>query len=423
MRSKSFSWHSSFGGDGSAWFLSMAGARLWPKRKMAVLQMLVVIFLAGAAPSLANERDLAQAWTAEEKRILHMLSLDSLKPLPPDPSNHVADNPKAALFGERLFFDPRFSDNGEVACANCHRPERYFTDGRPLAQGLGETKRGAPSLIGAAYYPWLYWDGRRDSQWSQALVPLETAEEHGFDRRRVLQVIKDDEELLSAYLELFERMPEGDDAEEINHAFANVGKAIAAYERTLLPSPSRFDAYVNAVLNPTEPSAVSLNETEVAGLRLFISHKTQCLRCHNGPLFTNFAFHNIGIIEGKRGQRTYDFGRAQGVGEALADPFRCGGAYSDAEPDQCIEESFVRIKGRELVAAFKVPTLRNIAMTAPYMHDGRFPELREVLDHYNDPPLRPIGFQQLSPLNLTPKELQHLEAFLSTLTGSQPVAR
>ncbi|MGI9486706.1 MAG: cytochrome-c peroxidase [Geminicoccaceae bacterium] len=383
-----------------------------------VVRTLLLSLLLMPAASFGTE---ATAWTARELRILRSLSIDSLKPIPPDPSNHVADDPRAAALGERLFFDVRLSDNAAVACATCHQPDRYFTDGLPLSQGIGETRRGAPSLVGTAYSPWLYWDGRRDSHWTQALVPLETPEEHGFDRRRVLAVIADDEALRQAYEEVFGPLPgETADDEMIDRAFSNVGKAIAAYERTILPTPSRFDAYVRTLLDgaddPDHRSAV-LSTDEIAGLKLFISDAAQCLRCHNGPLFTNFSFHNIGLIEGKRGVREYDFGRVDGVRQAIADPFRCEGPYSDAEPSACVEEQFVRVKGKDLIAAFKVPTLRNVAETAPYMHDGRFSTLRKVLQHYNEAPSFRIGFQQLNPLDLAPLELDQIAAFLRTLTG------
>ena len=349
-----------------------------------------------------------------------------MKPVPPDPSNSVADDPRAAELGKRLFFDVRLSGNGKVACATCHRPDLYFTDGLPKARGIGETMRGAPSLIGVAYSPWLYWDGRRDSLWSQALVPLETAEEHGFDRRRVLAAIGADSTLESAYQEVFGLLPDpAADDETVNQAFAYIGKALAAFERSLLPAPSRFDAYVGSLLNPIDGDSRAgkaiLSPDEIAGLRLFISDRAQCLRCHNGPLLTNFGFHNIGLVEGKRGVKIYDFGRAKGVREALDDPFRCDGHYSDAAPDECIEKRFVLDRGKELVAAFKVPTLRNVAKTAPYMHDGRFATLRDVVRHYNEAPSFRIGFQQLIPLDLTPRQLDELVAFLGTLTGPRLV--
>lgn len=393
-----------------------------------IVRTLLVLILLLPGSSLGSERQPSPAWTAGERRILQSLWIGSLKTVQPDPSNSVADDPGAADLGERLFFDRRLSADGEVACATCHRPDLYFTDGLPRARGIGETRRGAPSLIGAAYSPWLYWDGRRDSLWSQALVPLETAEEHGFDRRRVLAVIDADETLNGAYEDVFGPLPDpiAADDETVDRAFAQVGKALAAFERTLLPTPSRFDAYVGSLLDESHGGSnghpAILSPDEIAGLRLFISDKAQCLRCHNGPLFTNFGFHNIGLIEGKRGVKVYDFGRARGVREALDDPFRCDGPYSDAEPDDCIEQRFVLDRGKELVAAFKVPTLRNVAKTAPYMHDGRFTTLREVVQHYNEAPSFRIGFQQLIPLGLTPRELDQLVAFLGTLTGPRPAA-
>lgn len=397
---------------------------------MAVTSLIRALIIGGMmlpGGAYGAERQASLEWTPGELRVLRSLWIESLKPVPPDPSNSVADDPRAADLGERLFFDVRLSANGEVACATCHRPALHFTDGRPLARGIGETKRGAPSLIGIAYSPWLYWDGRRDSLWSQALVPLETPVEHGFDRHRVLDVVSADERLAERYEALFGPLPDRTaDDQSINRAFSNVGKAIAAYERSLSPKPARFDAYVASLLDaakqrPDQDQSI-LSPDEIAGLRLFISDRAQCLRCHNSPLFTNFGFHNIGLIEGKRGVREYDFGRAKGVSEAIEDPFRCDGPYSDAGPDDCIEERFVLKRSKELVAAFKVPTLRNVAATAPYMHDGRFATLRDVLQHYKEAPRFRMGFQQLLPLDLTPREIQQLISFLGTLTGPPPDA-
>lgn len=394
---------------------------------ISLIQTLILGILLLPGDAFAAERQTSSEWTPGELRVLRSLWIESLMPVPPDPSNGVADDPEAADLGERLFFDVRLSANGEVACATCHRPALHFTDGRPLARGIGETSRGAPSLIGVAYSPWLYWDGRRDSLWSQALVPLETEVEHGLDRHRVLDVISDDDGLAESYQALFGPLPDRSAADEaVNRAFANVGKAIAAYERSLLPKPAPFDAFVASLLDAaehgTEQDQPILSEDEIAGLRLFISDRAQCLRCHNGPLFTNYGFHNIGLIEGKRGVRDYDFGRVKGVREAMDDPFRCDGPYSDAGPDDCTEERFVLKRSKDLIAAFKVPTLRNVAATAPYMHDGRFATLREVLQHYKEAPNFRIGFQQLLPLDLTPREIQQLIGFLGTLTGPPPDA-
>lgn len=388
-----------------------------------LLRIAVVVGLSLPAPLVAAD-DTARDWSPAELRMLRSLQLGNLKPVPPDPSNRFADDPRAAALGERIFFDTRFSDNGAVACATCHRPEKYFTDGLPLSKGIGETKRGAPSLIGTAYSPWLYWDGRRDSHWAQALVPLETPVEHGLDRRRVLGVIAEDPDYRAAYEEIFGSLPgETDDGDPINRAFANVGKALAAFQRGFLPTPARFDAYVKALGEGGGDAEPDLSPDEITGLKLFISETTECTRCHNGPLFTNFGFHNIGLIRLQRGVRSYDVGRVRGVKQALQDPFRCDGPYSDAGAGQCEELEFVRTWGVEISGAFKVPTLRNIAETAPYMHDGRFRSLREVLEHYREAPGGALGHQELNPLELTDLQLDQIAAFLGTLTGPAPAAR
>src|SRR5215813_5697133 len=121
-------------------------------------------------------------WSDDELAILKTLWIGNLQPLPADPSNKYADNPKAAELGQKLFFDTRFSSNGQVACATCHIPDKLFQDGTPLAHGVGTTNRRTMTIIGTAYSPWFFWDGRKDSQWAQALGPMESAVEHGGNR-------------------------------------------------------------------------------------------------------------------------------------------------------------------------------------------------------------------------------------------------
>ena len=112
------------------------------------------------------------AWSPAETKLIGSLSLSALPKLPPDPSNAVGDDPAAAALGRTLFFDTRLSGNGKVACASCHLPDRQFQDGTPRATGMGKTNRRTMPIAGTAYSPWLFWDGRRDSQWAQALGPL-----------------------------------------------------------------------------------------------------------------------------------------------------------------------------------------------------------------------------------------------------------
>jgi cytochrome c peroxidase len=336
------------------------------------------------------------AWSDAEILVLRSLALESLPPLPPDQSNAVADNPQAAEFGERLFLDPRLSANGGISCSTCHQPSRQFTDGLPKGQ--------------------VYWDGRRDSQWAQALSPLEDPNEHGFSRLHVVAVIAADDAYEATYQSLFGELGDvsGADPVALNTAFANVGKAIAAFERTLIPTATRFDDYVAAVTSgdPQKQSEL-FSDDEVWGLRLFIGD-ANCVQCHNGPLLTNNEFHNTGVLSSPG--ELPDKGRAAGVQEVLANPFNCLGQYSDDSSRKCDELEFVR-RGPELVGAFRTPSLRDVAVTAPYMHKGQVATLAEALHHYNIAPDAMIGHNEAKPLGLSGRELRQLEAFLNTLTA------
>jgi len=396
-----------------------------------VADLLIIFYMVWPRP---------RRWTQAEIETLRSLWIGSLPPLPPDPSNAVADDPRAVALGHKLFFDTRFSANGQVSCATCHRPERMFVDGLPRAKGIGTMNRKTMTIVGTAYSPWFFWDGRKDSQWAQALAPLENPVEHGGTRTQYAHLIAD--HYRTEYEALFGPLPDlsdrsrfpdsagpvadptaraaweamkPEDREAVTRIYANIGKAIAAYERRIMPGPSRFDAYVQALLSgDTETMQNALTPAEVAGLRLFIG-KAECTHCHNGPLFTNNAFHNTGVpaVAGL----PEDTGRAAGAQQVLMDEFNCLSRYSDAKPEECTELRFVKTGDSTLVGAFKPPTLRNVAETAPYMHAGQFATLREVLVHYNRAAPAPVGKTELFPLGLSGKELAQLEAFLKTLSG------
>ena len=355
-----------------------------------------------------------RAWTDDDLAVLESLSLANLPPLPEDPTNAVADDLRAAAFGHALFFDTRLSRNGGISCATCHQPERNFTDGLAKGQALGTSKRHTPSIVGTAYSPWLYWDGRRDSQWSQALSPLEDENEHGTNRQQVLQVIVDDPEYAAIYDELFGALPDLQQPAEVDVAFANVGKSFAAYERLLLPAPAPFDEYVAAVVaGDTDRQTELFSDDEVVGLQLFLG-KASCTQCHNGPLLTNNEFHNTGVIAASG--ELPDKGRVVGAREVVANEFNCAGTHNDAEQPACPELDFMRT-GPELIGTFRTPSLRNVAQTAPYMHKGQLDSLRATLEHYNDAPDAMIGHNEAKPLNLRAGELRQLEAFLLTLSA------
>ena len=355
-------------------------------------------------------------WDEDEIAILKSLWLGSLPNLPDDPSNSVANNELAADFGKKLFFDTRFSANGKISCATCHQVERQFTDGLKKAIAIGMSDRNTPSIVGSQYSPWQYWDGRRDSQWSQSLAPLENAHEHGTNRFQVIKVIFEDLEYRKIYQKLFGRLKKVEQLSEfeLNSAFANIGKSIAAFERTIMPTTSRFDKYV-ANLNEKSENSKSeiLNKDEKAGLRLFIG-KAECTQCHNGPLLTNNEFHNTGLLNFPGD--VPDRGRVNGVREVLESEFSCRSIFSDDPIKNCPELDFVRT-GSVLIGAIKTPSLRNLGKTAPYMHKGQFWTIADVLDHYNSAPDAMIGHNEAEPLGLNAIELRQLEAFLGTLNA------
>jgi len=398
------------------------------------------LFLLYACLLLSACEDSKPYWTAEHLKIIGSLSLSNLDQAPPTPSNRFANLDKAASFGEQVFFDTRFSLNGKLSCASCHQPDRAFTDGLITAKGIRTTNRNTQTIIGAAYQTWFYWDGRKDSLWSQALVPFEAANEMASSRVKVLRTISRDRNLKQQYEALFGKLPVsifhknipenagpwGDARtrdnwfripksiqKQINSAYANVGKAIGAYERKIPIPKTRFDKYAEVLSISGEQEASSLlNENEKAGLSLFIDEKrTHCLRCHNGSLFSNGDFHNIGT--GNLTGPQLDFGRYLGVQAVLQDEFNCMGNNSDAKPEECNALRFLpkEIHG-ELQGAFKTPSIRYLNKTAPYFHDGRLSTVAEVLDHYTK---KPSNGSELPDLSLTGEEKNQLIAFLATL--------
>ena len=353
-------------------------------------------------------------WTAAETEILRSLWIGSLPDLPPDPGNAYADDPRAAELGHALFFSTALSPSGAISCATCHRPELRFTDGMQKGRGVGQSRRNTKSIVGSAYSPWQYWDGRRDSLWAQALSPIEDPAEHGGSRNHAVKAVASDDQLRRQYEGIFGQLPDTSDPVEVDRAFANIGKSIAAYERLIVPGPSRFDRYVEAVLaGDASKQAELFSADERAGLRLYIG-KASCTQCHNGPLFTNNEFHNTGLLS-LPGELP-DKGRAVGVREALADPFNCRGQFSDAASQDCAELEFART-GAEVLGAFRTPSLRNLENSQPYMHQGQMFTVAEVLEHYNAAPPAMIGHNEAKPLGLSGRELRQLEAFLATLAA------
>lgn len=378
---------------------------------------------------------LADDWSPSERAAIRSLWLGNLGALPHDPSNRYADDPAAIELGKELFFDRRLSGNGLLACGDCHEPGRVFQDGTPLGHGAGTTARRTMPVAGSAYSPWLFWDGRADSQWAQALGPLESAVEHAGTRSLYVRLLA--REYRHQYEALFGALPDfntipksagpfGTAAERnawasltagaqdsITRAFVNIGKAIEAFERRIQYRDARFDRYAASVagISGADPAA-ELSPTEAAGLRLFIG-KGGCISCHSGPLLTDNAFHNVGVaglVDGRP-----DSGRATGLDLLFASEFNCLGLYSDARPQDCPLARITSTRQAGGVQAFRTPSLRALSRRAPYGHTGEFATLDAILDHHNRAPNGTAGSTELKPLGLTSTELIAIEAFLRTL--------
>lgn len=405
---------------------------------MRFIGVMAVAAIGVGSSAMVGATSSTGTWSHEQREALASLVLSSLEALPADPSNRVADDARAARFGRRLFFDSALSANGKVACATCHLPGRDFQDDTPLARGVGVTGRRTMPIAGTAHSPWMFWDGRMDSQWAQALGPLESPVEHGGDRTQYVQYIagryrREYEQLFGALPNLngvpAHAGPNGDAAtraawdalspgrrDAITRVYANMGKAIAAFERTIMPGESRFDRYVAAELaGRPHTSADSFSVEEEAGLRLFIG-KANCLNCHNGARLTDDHFHNTGV-PASAVVSAIDSGRAVGARQVVVGEFNCLGKYSDAKPEQCAELRFAVTEGDELVRAFKTPSLRNVAERAPFMHAGQLATLADVITHYDRAPRAPFGTSELRRLRLSAAERRQLEAFLRTLSA------
>ena len=401
------------------------------------LALLAAASLAGAALAGPFSFKGIDGWSTEEIATLSSVRLSELPPTPKDPSNAYEASPAAVSLGQRIFSDRRFSGNGAVSCASCHQPDKQLQDGRPLGVGVGTGARRTMPVVAAGQSPFLFWDGRKDSLWSQALGPLEDPVEHGGNRLAYAHLLK--AHYRAEYEAVFGVMPNlsqlpkeasplgtpeqkaawgtmnEDTRQAVSRVFANMGKALAAYQKTLRHGESRLDRYVEAVVKRDPAAPQVLDASEKNGLRIFIG-KGRCITCHNGPLLTDQHFHNTGIAPRVPAQP--DLGRRAGIAKLREDEFNCLGRFSDARPEQCEELRFLATDDHAMEAAFKTPSLRNVALRAPYMHAGQIASLADVVRHYSKAPSAAAGHSELKPVKLSEDEVQDLAAFLGTLSGS-----
>jgi len=372
-----------------------------------------------------------------------------LGPVPDDPTNAWADDPDAAAFGQRLFFDERVSRDGDRSCATCHVPDLGFTDGRVVAEGVAEGPRHTPSVWNAGYQRWYFWDGRADTLWGQALQPIENPLELAGSRTAIAHLVLGDPALRAEYEAIFGPAPadlldglplharpapaprfEPDAADAawralapetrgaVDTVFARIGKAIAAYERRLVSRRAPLDVFVEGLSDDDPEKLAALSASAQRGLKLFVG-EAGCRLCHSGPAFTDGEFHNLSLPL-PPGRSPGDSGRLAGIRRLRADPFNSAGPHSDAPDGRRAARLRRLVAGGDLWGQFQTPSLRNVARTPPYMHAGQFETLADVLDFYDTLAGQTnLGHHQeqvLTPLRLTERERTDLLAFLHSLT-------
>lgn len=323
-------------------------------------------------------------------------------PLKPDPTNTFADMPAAAALGKKLFFDPALSgpllidselgkvgERGKVSCHTCHDGPAMDDRGAHLSIGTGRGSRNSPPLVDAAHYTWANWAGRFDSQWSLSLAVIEKPEVMNGSRvdvaRLFVEKYRADYETVFGY-EPAKAFPvarypigarpgdaawqkmSGDDRSYVDRLYVHAGKAIAAYLRTLEGRDAPFDRLVGGKTDAISAAAKR-------GFRLFVKH---CEVCHAGPQFTDNKFHALAVAQFGDHVPPEDAGRIEDVKALLASPYNADGVFSDHRGTGRLD----RIE-KAGYGAFRTPTLRNVAVTGPYMHDGLFKTLANVVAFYN----------------------------------------
>ncbi len=334
-------------------------------------------------------------------------------PFKADPSNRVSGDKEAIDLGERLFFDRRLSANGEFSCSRCHLPERNWTDGEARALGRVRLDRNTPSLANVRLARWFGWDGAHDSLWSQGIRPILDPKEMGSSAARVAKLVREDGDYACRYRKAFGAPLLDDDK-----VLVDVSKALAAFQETLLSARTPFDEFRDALVKDDKAGIAKYPDSAQRGLQIFIG-KGACNVCHVGPAFTNGEFHDTGIaffIEPGR----VDPGRHEGIRKLLSSRYNLLGKYNDdVARSSATGTRHVALEHRNF-GEFKTPSLRNLALTAPYMHNGRLATLRDVVDHYSTispDRLHSDGEAILKPLKLSARESRDLVAFLESLQG------
>ena len=338
------------------------------------------------------------------------------RPIDRDPTNRVSGMPAAVAFGRRLFFEPRFSPNGYISCVACHQPDRSFTDNLPRARGLAPVDRNAPALHNLRLQRWFGWGGSSDSLWMASLRPILDEREIGGNAQKVAFVIRTGDGVACRYRAAFGADPAGQDAETI---LVNVGKALAAYEETLVTGRTEFDDFRDAIARG-EPAPQTYPLAAQRGLKLFVG-RGNCFACHSGSNFTDGAFRATGVPS-FIGQTVADRGRYAGVRTLRASRFNLLGRYNDdAAGTSALATREAKPDARDR-GKWRTPSLRNVAVTAPYLHNGGAASLFDVVRRYtisDADTLRVDGKRNPPRVELSGRDIDDLVAFLNTLTDAE----
>ena len=338
----------------------------------------------------------------------------------PDPSNRASGDPRGIELGERLFSDPALSRNGDMTCATCHQADLNFADGLPRAQGRVRLDRNTLALWNMRSFRWFGWSGDTDNLWAQSLTPILNSDEMAHSVESLRRAIETGP-YKAALEDIFGSIEEHEAMETVVH----VGKALAAYIETLETGKTSFARFRDALERRDLERASQYPANAQRGLRIFIG-EGRCAFCHSGPSFTNSEFHDAGVPYFLEPGRV-DPGRSAGLEALEQSPFTLAGDFSD-DPDKSGAWAVRSVRfSHSNFGIFRVPTLRRVAGTAPYMHDGSLPDLKSVVEHYNQidtERLHADGEVILRPIGLTEDEIADLVAFLETLSDdvTEPVA-
>jgi len=338
-------------------------------------------------------------------------------PQRPDPSNRYSGNADAIALGRRLFFDTRLSIEGRRSCATCHDPAKSFTDGKTRSFGRALLDRNAIALANLRLNRWFGWAGAADSLWAQSIHPIVDEKELGLTAEQVRERLASEPAFAAAYQHLFRSAVTDDDAERV---LVNIAKALAAFQETIVTARTPFDDFRDAVERDDAQAMARYSRAAQRGLQIFVG-KGNCSVCHFGPNFTSGEFEDAGVPHFAEKGRV-DPGRYGGIAALLASPFNLLGPYND-DPAKAagIPTRHVEQLHRNW-GEFRVPSLRNVARTAPYMHNGSLATLKDVVRHYSELDEERLhghtGARLIRPLRLTTQEAADLVAFLETLSAN-----